>query len=94
MNKKVIEWAKDRGLLDNPDIKAQTLKVMEEAGELCNSILTGETPAQIDAIGDIQVTLIILAEQLGLDYEKCLETAYNEIKERKGKMSNGTFIKH
>ena len=94
MNKKVIEWAKERGLLDNPDTKAQTLKVMEEAGELCRAILKENVHDQIDAIGDIQVTLIILSEQLGLNYEECLKSAYTVIKNRTGELSNGTFIKH
>ena len=31
--------------------------------------------------------------QLGLDYSKCVELAYNEIKDRKGKIVDGVYIK-
>lgn len=94
MQEKVIDWARERGLLDNPDVKAQMLKVVEETGELCRAILKQDVDQQIDAIGDVQVTLIILATQLGLNYESCLKAAYEEIKNRKGVLTNGTFIKH
>lgn len=94
MQEKVIDWARERGLLDNPDVKAQMLKVVEETGELCRAILKKDVDQQIDAIGDVQVTLIILATQLGLNYESCLKAAYEEIKNRKGVLTNGTFIKH
>ena len=47
----------------------------------------------IDAIGDIQVTLILQCKLWGIDYDKCLEEAYKVIKNRTGKMVNGTFVK-
>ena len=34
-----------------------------------------------------------LAHQLDLDVTECLSIAYEEIKNRKGKMVNGTFVK-
>ena len=46
-----------------------------------------------DAIGDTLVTIIVLAHQLDLDVTECLSIAYEEIKNRKGKMVNGTFVK-
>ncbi|WP_244999796.1 PD-(D/E)XK nuclease family protein [Macrococcoides bohemicum] len=46
-----------------------------------------------DGIGDTIVTLIILAQQHGMTIEECLQYAYDEIKGRKGKTINGTFIK-
>lgn len=46
-----------------------------------------------DAIGDTLVTLIVVTEQCGLDLESCLQVAYNQIKDRKGKMVNGKFVK-
>ena len=48
---------------------------------------------QMDGIGDTVVTLICIAEQLGLKFNDCLDYAYNEIKDRKGKLINGTFVK-
>lgn len=91
---KVLEWAEERGLLKRENAKTQLIKVMEELGELSKAILKNDVIQQIDGLGDVQVTLIILASQLGLDYDKCLEAAYEEIKNRKGVTKNGTFIKN
>ena len=91
-NEKIIEWAKAREL-DKADCKAQMLKMVEELGELAEGIAK-DRPDQIkDSIGDVFVVLTILAEQLGLDLTDCVGLAYNEIKDRKGKMVNGVFVK-
>lgn len=93
MRKEILEWAKPKGLM-NPDFAPkQFMKLVEEVGELANAILKDNKAEQIDSLGDINVVLIILAEQLGFDLDTCLESAYNEIKNRKGKTINGTFIK-
>ena len=93
MKEKVLEWAEPKGLL-NPQIAPQQfMKLVEEVGELSNAMLNRNEAEQIDALGDIQVVLIILAEQLGFDLDTCLESAYSEIKNRKGKTINGSFIK-
>jgi len=68
-------------------------KMVSEVGELCDAIIKDDKNGQIDGIGDVLVTLIILANQLGYDVEDCLMVAYNEIKNRKGETINGTFIK-
>ena len=44
-------------------------------------------------MGDIIVTLIILCKNLGIDPMECLEIAYNKIKDRKGKIVVGKFMK-
>ena len=89
----VLNWANERGLL-NPENKfIQMGKMVSEVGELCDAIIKDDKNGQIDGIGDVLVTLIILANQLGYDIEDCLEVAYTEIKNRKGKNINGTFIK-
>ena len=78
----------------NPQIAPQQfMKLVEEVGELSNAMLNRNEAEQIDALGDIQVVLIILAEQLGFDLDTCLECAYNEIKNRTGVTKNGTFLK-
>jgi NTP pyrophosphatase (non-canonical NTP hydrolase) len=93
MKKEILKWAEPKGLL-NPQIAPQQfMKLVEEVGELSNAMLKGNKAEQIDALGDINVVLIILAEQLGFDLDTCLECAYNEIKDRKGQTLNGTFIK-
>ena len=86
-------WANDRGLYDGGDPKTQALKLVEEVGETCRAILKEDTKEIIDGIGDCVVVLVNLAELTGTPIEKCIEAAYDEIKNRTGKMSNGTFKK-
>ena len=93
IERKVIEWANERGLIKEENATKQLLKLTEEVGELADAFLKGDPYETIDAIGDIQVVLIILCEQLNINYTQALESAYNDIKERKGKTVNGTFIK-
>ena len=90
----VIDWAKQRELLSPENAKSQYLKFIEESGELARGILKADATETEDAFGDVLVTLIILAEQLGYNLERCLQTAYNEIKSREGKTIGGTFIKN
>ena len=90
----ITQWADDKGILVSDNIPQQTMKVMEELGETAGAILKNKkTDEVMDGIGDIFVTVIILSKQLGLDPTECLEHAWNEIKDRKGKTVNGTFIK-
>lgn len=93
MKEKILQWAKDKNILNPEGYQKQTLKLVSEVGELCDAIAKGNNIDQIDAIGDIQVVLIILSEQLGIDYKGALESAYNVIKNRTGKTINGVFIK-
>ncbi len=86
-------WANDRGLYDGGDPKTQALKLVEEVGETCRAILKEDTKQIVDGIGDCVVVLVNLAELTGTPIEKCIDAAYNEIKNRTGKMSNGTFKK-
>ena len=71
----------------------QALKFYEEAGEVGAALSRNKLDDLKDGIGDTVVTLIILAQQHGMTLEECLQYAYDEIKERKGKTINGTFIK-
>ena len=91
---KIRVWADERGLYDRGDSKTQTLKLMEEAGEICRAVLKNDEPEVIDGIGDCVVVLTNLAHLIGTDIETCIEAAYNEIKNRKGKMANGTYVKN
>ena len=88
----IAVWGQDHGI-DNPD--KQTIKLIEEVGELAHEISRNryDSLETKDAIGDIGVVLIILADILGLDFSDCLEEAYSVIKERKGHTENGSFIK-
>ena len=96
----VIQWAKDKNL--NDPVK-QTLKVLSEAGELADAVCKSnlednpDVPVNeaeiIDAIGDIEITLIILKNQLGYINDHPLSQAWEVIKNRTGKTINGTFVK-
>ncbi|AGW43792.1 DNA binding protein [Staphylococcus phage phiRS7] len=90
--KQVEQWSKDKNLdRGNPD--RQALKFYEEAGEVGAALSRNKLDDLKDGIGDTVVTLIILAQQHGMTLEECLQYAYDEIKGRKGKTINGTFIK-
>ena len=86
-------WADQRGLYDKGDTKTQYLKLMEEAGELGRAILKNDEPEFIDAIGDMVVVLTNLARLGGVSIETCIDSAYDVISKRTGKMVNGTFVK-
>tara|TARA_R100001509_G_scaffold3125_1_gene2372 strand:+ start:551 stop:1339 length:789 start_codon:yes stop_codon:yes gene_type:complete len=86
-------WAEERGLYHKGDPKTQTLKLMEEAGEICRAVLKKDEPEIIDGIGDCVVVLTNLAHLCNTSIEECIDAAYNEIKDRTGKMNNGTFKK-
>ena len=88
----IKDWGREHHI-NNPD--KQTIKLLEEAGELAHEISRGQynSKATEDAIGDIGVVLIILADILGYEFTDCLELAYNEIKDRTGHTEDGSFIK-
>ena len=81
-------------MYDKGDTKTQFCKLMEEAGELGRAVLKNDNAEFVDAIGDMVVVLTNLAHLGGVTIEECIDSAYNEIKNRKGKMSNGTFVKN
>ena len=86
-------WADQKNLLKKENSKAQMLKVLEEIGETAGALLKKNNKELIDGLGDSFVTLIILCYQLDLEPKDCLQAAWNEIKNRKGKTVNGTFIR-
>ncbi len=89
----IRQWAADRNLLAGSTAQAQMLKLTEELGELASAIAKSKTSEAYDAIGDCVVVLTILASQLGTDIEDCINGAYDEIKDRKGRMVDGVFVK-
>jgi len=89
----IRDWAGERGLYTKGDTKTQFCKLMEEAGELGRAILKDDDAEFVDAIGDMVVVLTNLAHLGGTTIEECIDSAYNEIKDRKGGMKNGTFVK-
>lgn len=89
----IRHWAEDRNLVKGALPKDQMLKMVEELGELGKAVGKSDMPQIIDSIGDSVVVLTILAAQYGLTIEDCIASAYNEIKDRKGIMVNGIFVK-
>lgn len=100
----IRDWATEKGIAEGGDLKTQTVKLMEEAGELAKAVLTNNTPEIIDAIGDCVVVLTNLAMLANRDLagdelfpvisiEECINSAYNVIAKRTGKMVDGSFVK-
>ena len=89
----IRNWAKERGIYDKGNSHTQYVKLMEEAGELAEALLKNDKYEIKDAIGDMVVVLTNLAVLEGMQIESCIESAYQEIANRKGKMENGTFVK-
>jgi len=89
----IRQWAIERDIYVNGDAKTQFIKLIEETGELSKAILKDDKNEFIDAIGDCVVVLTNLAAMKGLNIEDCVVSAYTEIKDRKGSMKNGTFVK-
>jgi hypothetical protein len=156
----VVQWGHDRNLNAPENLKAQTMKLVSEFGEIGMGLCQNDDTEVVDGIGDTLVVAIIIGEQLGLpiashdiqkahnpgydgiryenasgrlglfvdavlkghtndkvrallgefvgalcefvddwnidlstDPKVCLESAYTEIKDRKGIMFNGAFIK-
>lgn len=89
--KMIEQWHIDRNLIDGATDKDQVCKLIQEVGELSDNVCKQKDIA--DDIGDIMVVLINIAKRNGLSIRHCLEVAYHDIKDRKGKMVDGIFVK-
>lgn len=91
--RKIVNRFTGIGIVKPENAKTQFMKVTEELGELAEGI-NKDKPKQIkDSLGDVLVTLILLAEDLNLNLLDCLNSAWGEIKDRKGEVKNGSFVK-
>lgn len=123
VTEKIIQWHKDRNLIDGATDKTQVVKLLEEFIELYQAINKFDSIDDLidslkfdisslwlddridvsdksktkeslkDAIGDMDVVMINIAERNSLTKTECLESAYDDIKDRKGVMVDGMFIK-
>ena len=91
LEKLIGQWHRDRNLIDGSTDKDQFMKLIQEVGELSDSLCKGKDFR--DDVGDIMVVLINILVRNGVTIDECLEIAYNDIKDRKGKMVDGVFIK-
>jgi NTP pyrophosphatase (non-canonical NTP hydrolase) len=90
----VIRWAEARGIIANSDSKTQMLKAVSEMGELADAIIKRDRSAIVDGIGDVLVCLIVVGALEDVNLTHCLQSAYNEIKDRKGYLNkDGVFVK-
>jgi len=87
----IKQWHHDRNLIEGSTDKDQYLKLIQEAGELSDSICKGKDIR--DDIGDMMVVLINIMARNNLSMQECLQVAYDDIKDRKGKMIDGVFVK-
>ena len=90
---RVRQWAIDRNIIGGTTPKDQFGKLVEEVGELSTALQKNDMRLLADSIGDVSVVLAIIAAQKKLDYELCQEGAWQEIKDRKGRIENGVFVK-
>ena len=89
--KLIGQWHRDRNLIDGSSDKDQYMKLIQEAGELSDNLCKGKDIK--DDIGDMMVVLINIMVRNNLTMNECLSVAYNDIKDRKGKMVDGVFVK-
>jgi len=92
----VRQWGQDRNIT-GPNAKAtvdsQFKKLLEEVDEIREGIEKKDQHEIVDGIGDATVVLILLAELAGVRFETCLLAAYEEIRNRKGSIIDGQFVK-
>ena len=89
----IEDWALERGLIEQSTVEAQLLKLVEETAELITAIRKRDRLATQDSIGDIQTVLAVICVKLDCYLSVCASHAYNEIKDRKGRMVDGQFVK-
>lgn len=91
---KVIDWALERGIFDKASPRDQFVKLVEEVGEIAECLAKDKPLKDIELeIGDLGVTMILLAHMKGTSLEESLDAAYKKISSRTGKMVDGVFVK-
>ena len=89
----VVTWAEDRGILAESAPEDQFGKALEEIAELFRALRGNDDDGIRDGIGDVLVCLAILANMVDMDLQECFADAWDQIKDRKGQMRNGVFVK-
>lgn len=93
MEQNVIRWAQERGIFDKATLETQFEKLEEEVGEIRLALTDDDQEGLVDGIGDASVVLTILAHMCGVTFDQCRQHAWQEIKDRKGQMIDGVFVK-
>ena len=90
----VTNWSHVRGIYTHSDTKAQALKAVSEMGELADAVIKGDKESLKDAIGDVLVCLQNVCVLESITFDECMDRAWSEIKDRKGRMvAGGAFVK-
>lgn len=89
---RISNWFDEKGLHDPV---MQFAKLNEEVGEMAHELTRGRKDSEEmkDSLGDVFVTLVGMAHHLDLDLSECINMAYQEIRYRKGKVIEGSFVK-
>lgn len=89
---KICEWAEERNITAEGGATSYTQipKLIEEVYEFRDAKTEAEAKLEF---GDILVVCIQIARLRGLDMVECLDLAYQKIKDRKGTMIGGQFVK-
>lgn len=109
LNENIIQWAKDKGILEKATPLAQIAKTLEEVEETREALTAQFQDKQsftnskgkdvitedevIDGFGDILVTVLIGCKMQNINPLDALESAYNVIAKRTGRMVGGVFVK-
>ena len=94
LDEKISDWGIERGIIENSTAKDQYLKLVSEVGELGDAIAKEDEDGLVDAIGDVFVCLLMIAECEGHTVEYCVGKAWNQIKDRTGYLTpDGVFVK-
>ena len=91
MVNKIGDWHEERNLIEGSTDKDQVLQLMQELGELSDSVCKGNDIR--DDLGDMMVVMINIMKRNNITMNDCLTVAYNDIKDRKGRMIDGIFVK-
>lgn len=106
--RRIEQWANNREITSGSTPGHQYGKLLEEIGELGTSLIerarwqiqfdgADRRKAHldsVDAIGDCVVVLTIISKMIGVSIEECIQHAYDTIKDRKGLMIDGKFVKY
>jgi len=91
---KVIRWSEARKIVPNSTPIAQLYKLEEEVNELRDAITENNMKEIVDSVGDCTVVLINICALLDINLTDCLESAFEEIKNRRGTLgADGIFYK-
>jgi NTP pyrophosphatase (non-canonical NTP hydrolase) len=91
---KIIQWSEARKIIPNSTPEVQLLKAMSELGELADATIKKDKAGIIDGVGDVMVCLVNYCALQDINLVTCIESAYDEIKNRKGTLlPSGVFIK-